>query len=73
MKNNKILKITQIAGFFPRRIVSSKKTPEEVMAGEYLGMIKFGSRIDLEFEGNISDIFIKEGQSISIGEFLYSY
>lgn len=73
MKNNKILKVTQIAGFFPRRIVSSKTTPEEVMAGEYLGMIKFGSRIDLEFEGNISNILIKEGQSISIGDFLYSY
>lgn len=49
LKNNSLLKITQIAGFLPRRISASAKVPEDVQAGEYLGMIKFGSRVDLLF------------------------
>jgi len=69
MNNNKLLRIIQIAGFFPRRIVSSEKVPKEVMAGEYLGMIKFGSRVDLEFEGDISKI--KIGQKIKLGDVIY--
>jgi phosphatidylserine decarboxylase len=73
MSNNKLLKITQIAGFFVRQIVSSEKVPKKVLAGEYLGMIKFGSRVDLEFEGDISDIKIKNGQKINIGDIIYSY
>lgn len=67
------VKVTQIAGFFPRRIVSTKKENEKVMAGEYLGIIKFGSRVDLEFEGDISKIMIKNGQQINIGDMIYTY
>jgi phosphatidylserine decarboxylase len=73
MENGKILKVTQIAGFFARRIVSSDNTPEEVLAGEYFGMIKLGSRVDLEFEGDISNIKIKDGQKIHIGDEVYTY
>lgn len=73
MENGGEVKITQIAGFFPRRIVSTKKVNEKVMAGEYLGMIKFGSRVDLEFEGDISKVMIKEGQMVNIGDMIYSY
>ena len=71
MKNE--VKVTQIAGFFPRRIVSTKEVNEKVMAGEYLGMIKFGSRVDLEFDGDISKILIKENQKINIGDMIYSF
>ena len=70
--NKKIIKITQIAGFFARRIVSPDKVSKKVLAGEYLGMIKFGSRVDLEFEGDISQIKIKKGQKINIGDIIYS-
>lgn len=73
MKNNNNVKVTQIAGFFVRRIVSSKNVPEKVMAGEYLGMIKFGSRVDLEFPGNISNIKVNCGQKINIGDIIYTY
>jgi phosphatidylserine decarboxylase len=73
MNNSKLLRIIQIAGFFPRRIVSSEKVPKQVMAGEYLGMIKFGSRVDLEFEGDISKIKIKIGQKIKLGDVIYAY
>lgn len=72
MKNGEV-KVTQIAGFFPRRIVSRKEENEKVMAGEYLGMIKFGSRVDLEFEGDISKVMIKEGQMVNIGDMIYSF
>jgi len=70
MKNGEI-KVTQIAGFFPRRIVSRKEVNEKVMAGEYLGMIKFGSRVDLEFDGDISKVMIKQGQMVNIGDMIY--
>jgi len=73
MKNGGEVKVTQIAGFFPRRIVSAKKENEKVMAGEYLGIIKFGSRVDLEFDGDISKILIKENQQINIGDMIYTY
>lgn len=73
MKNNNILKVTQIAGFFPRRIVSSDKVPECVMAGDYLGMIKFGSRVDLAFPGDMSKLKIKINDKISMGDAIYVY
>jgi len=73
IQNGGEVKVTQIAGFFPRRIVSAKKENEKVMAGEYLGIIKFGSRVDLEFDGDISKILIKEGQLINIGDMIYTY
>jgi phosphatidylserine decarboxylase len=73
MENGIEVKISQIGGFFVRRIVSVKKVNEKVMAGEYLGMIKFGSRVDLEFEGDISKILFVEGQRINIGDMIYTY
>ena len=73
MKNGSYVKVTQIAGFFLRRIVSAKKVNEKVVAGEYLGMIKFGSRVDLEFDGNISKILVEEGQRINIGDMIYEF
>jgi len=73
MKNGRQVEVIQIAGFFPRRIVSRKEVNEKVMAGEYLGIIKFGSRVDLEFEGDISKILIKKGQQINIGDMIYSF
>lgn len=62
MENGSYVKVTQIAGFFVRRIVSPKKANEKVSVGQYLGMINFGSRVDLEFEGDISKILIEEGR-----------
>lgn len=37
----------QIAGFLVRRIVTDVKVNQEVETGEQVGMIKFGSRVDL--------------------------
>jgi phosphatidylserine decarboxylase len=69
--NLKLLKMTQIAGFLPRRITSSDKVPEEVQAGEYMGMIKFGSRVDLMFPiDNNFQLHIKKGQHVTIGNII---
>ena len=47
MNNGTVLKLTQIAGFLPRMITSSDEIGVEVKAGQYLGMIKFGSRVEI--------------------------
>jgi phosphatidylserine decarboxylase len=73
MKNGNTLNVTQIAGFFPRSINSSNKIPEEIKSGEYMGIIKFGSRVDLLFPGDISNLKIKEKQTINIGDIIYEY
>ena len=39
----------QIAGLLARRIVFDKKEGDEVVRGERVGMIKFGSRVDMFF------------------------
>jgi len=43
------------------------------MAGDYLGIIKFGTRVDLGFEADISKIMIKDDQKINIGDIIYRY
>src|SRR5712692_3432198 len=37
----------QIAGWVARRVVSWKKTGDEVGRGELVGLVRFGSRVDL--------------------------
>lgn len=39
----------QIAGLLARRIVFDKKEGDEIVRGERIGMIKFGSRVDIFF------------------------
>src|SRR5271165_471443 len=39
----------QIAGLIARRIVCTAKVGDQVKAGERIGLIKFGSRVDVEF------------------------
>lgn len=73
MKNKKLITITQIAGFLPRCITSSDIVSEKVRAGQYLGMIKFGSRIDIIFPGNISKLKLKVNDTINIGDSIYTY
>jgi phosphatidylserine decarboxylase len=45
--NGACIAFRQIAGLLARRIVFDKKEGEEVVRGERVGMIKFGSRVDV--------------------------
>jgi len=56
----------QIAGLIARRIVFTKKTGDRVCAGERIGLIKFGSRVDVEF-GTEWDILVHKGMHVAAG------
>lgn len=56
----------QIAGLIARRIVFVKKAGDYVSAGERVGMIKFGSRVDVLF-GPEWILEVKEGMRVSAG------
>ena len=78
MTDGTIIKVTQLAGLLPRMIVSDDTVPMNVYAGQYMGMMKFGSRVDMLVpNANISGkkllLNIKEEQNIKIGELLGEY
>lgn len=56
----------QIAGLIARRIVFRKKPGDGVAAGERVGLIKFGSRVDILF-GPEWEIVVKPGMRVSAG------
>ncbi len=57
---------SQITGLIARRIVCYKKAGDVVQAGERVGYIKFGSRVDV-FLGPEWNIEVKEGERVSAG------
>lgn len=57
----------QIAGWVARRIVCYLKGGEEVAAGDRMGLIRFGSRVDLYLPMD-SEVLVKEGQRVRGGE-----
>jgi phosphatidylserine decarboxylase len=56
----------QIAGLIARRIVFTKKTGDLVNAGERVGLIKFGSRVDVIF-GPEWVLEVRPGMRVSAG------
>jgi phosphatidylserine decarboxylase len=56
----------QIAGLIARRIVFNKKPGDQVAKGERVGLIKFGSRVDV-FLGPEWEITVKPGEHVSGG------
>jgi phosphatidylserine decarboxylase len=57
---------TQIAGLIARRIVCYKKAGDLVDAGERVGLIKFGSRVDI-FLGPEWEVAVRVGERVSAG------
>lgn len=56
----------QIAGWVARRIIFWKRQGDEVAAGERVGMIRFGSRVDVWLpEG--AEILVQRGQKVTGG------
>ncbi len=62
------LVIVQIAGLIARRIVCEVNKDQQLKQGERIGMIRFGSRVDLYF--NSKKILAKNGQNLTAGESL---
>jgi len=56
----------QIAGWIARRVVSWKKTGEQVARGERIGLVRFGSRVDLWVPKD-AEIVVKVGDNVKGG------
>ncbi len=70
-KNGESFFIVQIAGLIARRIVCNLKNNQEVIKGDRIGIIKFGSRVDLYLPQNYN-ILISKGQKVVGGETIIS-
>ena len=56
----------QIAGLIARRVVSWKKKGEKVARGERIGLVRFGSRVDL-WVPNEAEILVSVGENVKGG------
>ena len=61
-----IVVFKQIAGLLARRIVFNKKVGDSVQRGERVGLIKFGSRVDVFVDAD-ANVQIKVGDKVSGG------
>ena len=66
--NGEEIIIVQIAGLIARRIVCQVEQDQELKQGERIGMIRFGSRVDIYFKNK--NILAKQGQNVVAGESL---
>ena len=60
--------IVQIAGLIARRIVCEVEQGQSLKQGERIGMIRFGSRVDVYFKNK--KVLAKTGQNVVAGESL---
>ncbi len=61
------LTFKQIAGALARRIVFYPRVGDEVRRGERIGLIKFGSRVDL-FLPDEAEVLVTPGQKLKAGQ-----
>ena len=67
-KNDEEIIIVQIAGLVARRIVCEVEQGQELKQGDRVGMIRFGSRVDIYFKNK--KVLAKLGQNVIAGESL---
>ena len=67
-KNGNEIIVVQIAGLIARRIVCETNKGQELNQGDRIGMIRFGSRVDIYYENY--DPLVKIGQRTISGETL---
>ena len=67
-KSNGSIVVVQIAGLIARRIVTQVEKTQTVSQGQRLGMIRFGSRVDIYFSQR--NLMVKVGQNVIAGESL---
>jgi len=68
LKDGDEIIIVQIAGLIARRIVTEVNVNQSIEQGERIGMIRFGSRVDVYF--NNRKLLAKLGQNVVAGESL---
>jgi len=59
--------VVQIAGLVARRIVCFTEADKEIAAGERIGLIRFGSRVDV-YLPLAANVLVSEGQTAIAGE-----
>ena len=67
-KTNEEIIVVQIAGLIARRIVCEVEQGQEIKQGDRIGMIRFGSRVDIFLKNK--KILAKLGQNVVAGESL---
>ena len=68
LQNGEEVILVQIAGLIARRIVCEVEQGQELKQGERIGMIRFGSRVDMYFKNK--KVLAKLGQNVVAGESL---
>jgi phosphatidylserine decarboxylase len=60
--------VKQIVGPVARRVVYWLEPGQELVKGERIGMMKFGSRLDMYFPREDVDVVVKRGDKVRAGE-----
>lgn len=60
--------VVQIAGLIARRIKSFVLPGDDLVAGDPIGIIKLGSRVELFFPAENAEVFVKVGHRVFAGE-----
>ena len=68
LNNGEEIVIVQIAGLIARRIVCEVEQGQDLKQGDRIGMIRFGSRVDIFFKNK--KVLAKLGQNVVAGESL---
>ena len=68
IKDDEEIVIVQIAGLIARRIVCEVEQGQDLKQGDRIGMIRFGSRVDIYFKNK--KVLAKIGQNVVAGESL---
>ena len=68
LSNGEEIVIVQIAGLIARRIVCEVEQDQDLKQGERIGMIRFGSRVDIYFKNK--KVLAQLGQNVVAGESL---
>lgn len=66
--NGITVKVKQIAGVIARRIVNFKEEGEKINKGSEIGLIRFGSRVELIIPAQAGKILVKPGDKIQGGQ-----
>jgi phosphatidylserine decarboxylase len=70
--NGQTIVFKQIAGLLARRIVFNKKIGDQVERGERVGLIKFGSRVDVLLDASAT-LEVKVGDRVKGGSSVLAY